>query len=330
MLPEPHIENIRNEPLITKTWNFSKTTPSTFPGGLLVTSANSFIGTHLVSMLQLRWPGPVHLLVRPSTPGEALIKIINAFNKWESGVFHPERFFIHAGDVTLDMLGMKTAEYINLQKKIGFVLHLSMNPMYNLPYSHFKRLWIPELEHMIAFCGNKKQPKSLHYPSSFLANFFITDNDFKHLNQNAWQSGYAGFKWVASRALENAFRQNLNGCLYEIPLVLGTKKRGISPRYYIFWKMFDIFLKTGFYTDFEINIIPVDLLADIIVTNLLADRKGKGQQFLRPGLNQPVTHQDLDHTVAGIIGLKYGELSTLRNHCIDKNNFDYLFPPGLS
>ncbi len=323
-MPRPH--DIRKEPLIRKKWEFANTRPSTYPDGILITGANAFIGAHVVNMLQHNHHMPVYLLLRAVTYNEAVQKMNNAFEKWQLGSFDAARFTICLGDVTLNRMGLNTAEHLELAQNTGFVLHLVMNPLYNLPYNHFQRLWIPELERMITFCGDKKHPKSLHYPSSYNANFFISDNSYKQLNQNAWHSGYAGFKWVANKAIENAFFQNLNGCLYEIPMVLGSEDKGKSPSHYILWHILDLFLRSGMYIDFEFKIIPVDLLAGIMVSNLLADKEDKREQFLRPVLSQPVTHKQFSQTVANILGLKHVPPRKLRDACTSKHNFDFLFP----
>ena len=174
---------------------------------------------------------------------------------------------------------------------------------------------------------NKRSPKSLHYPSSYNANFFTTNDDFNRLNTNAWQSGYAGFKWVANKVLKNAFDQNLNGCLYDIPLVIGSEEKGICPAHYSIWHILDMFLKTGYFIDFEFKIIPVDILSEIIVSNLITDKNGHGEQFLRPALDEAVTDVQFSHTVASILGLEQTDCETIREACFSKRRFDFMFPP---
>jgi len=321
------VEDIRKESLIRKKWGFTKSKPSTYSDDILITGANSFVGVHVVDKLQNVWPGQIHLLLRAGTRNEAINKMRNAFTTWHLGKFDDQKFIIHLGDVSLNMMGLKTPEHSALKRDVGFVLHLAMNPLYHLPYAHFKRLWLPELSRMISFCGEKKYPKSLHYPSSYNANFFTTDDDFQNLNTNAWQSGYAGFKWVTNKVLENAFSQNLAGCLYDIPLVVGSEEKGVCPSHYSIWHILDMFLKTGYYIDFEFKIIPIDILSEIIVSNLLADKQDNGELFLRPVLDESVNHIQFSNTVANILGLKHVKPETLRKTCSSKRRFDFMFPP---
>lgn len=329
MTLQQQIEDIRKEPLIKKKWRFVQSKPSAFADGILITGANSFVGVHVISLLQKKWQGQIHLLLRAATKAEAVEKMEKAFAFWQPGKFDRQKIFIHLGDVSLNMMGLSAAEHSSLKRKTGFVLHLAMNPLYHLPYAHFKRLWIPELTRMISFCGDKEFPKSLHYPSSSNAGFFTTADDFRRLNTNAWQSGYAGFKWVANQALENAFSQNLKGCLYDIPLVLGSEEKGVCPSHYSIWLIIDLFLKTGYYIDFAFRIIPVDVLSAIIVSNLLADHQGKNMQFIRPALDEAITHSQFSNTVANILGLQPTEPETLREVCFGKRRFDFIFPSGF-
>jgi len=321
------VEDIRKESLIRKKWGFSKSNPSSYANNILVTGPNSFLGAHIVNLLQTKWKGQIHLLIRASSYFEAVEKMKKAFQSWKIGLFDPNHYLIHLGDVSQHMMGLSNIVYTDLKRNVGFVLHLAMNPLYHLPYAHFKRLWLPELSHMIMFCGDKKLPKSLHYPSSYNANFFDTDDDFNRLNTNAWQSGYAGFKWVANKVLENAFSQNLKGCLYDIPLVVGSEEKGICPAHYSIWHILDMFLKTGYFIDFEFKIVPVDILSEIIVSNILADKQNGGAQFLRPALYESVNHIQFSNTVANILGLKHTEPEILREACHSKRRYDFMFPP---
>jgi len=322
-------EDIRKESLVSRKWNFKKTFLSDYPGGVLVTGANSFLGVHVVKSLLAHDVGPVHLLLRATTVPEAVARMRQANLNWGLGEFDPDKVTIHLGDVSRNMMGLSHMEFRFLAGHTGAVIHLAMTPLYHLPYEHFKRVWVPELERMIAFCGDTEYPKTLHYSSSFNANFFQTDEDFQVLNNNAWQSGYAGFKWVAGKALENAFEQNLRGAIYDIPLVLGTEEKGICPKHYSIWMILDIFLKTRHYFPFSFRVMPVDRLAEVMVYNIRQEREGRGAAFIRPFLDEPVTDGLFSLTVAGMLGLQRSDLETVRGLCQNRLRFDFLLPENF-
>jgi hypothetical protein len=182
---------------------------------------------------------------------------------------------------------------------------------------------------MIQFCGDTDTPKILHYASSFNANFFVQNKDFEALNSNAWQSGYAGFKWVANKTLQNAFDQNLTGCIYDIPLVLGSEEYGICPTHYSIWMILDMFLKTGLFFPFQFRMIPVDILAEIFVHNIAEQKSGQGESFLRPVLEKPVTDQLFSSLAASLLGLKEGGLHDVKDACRNKLRADFMVPENF-
>ncbi|HNQ83372.1 MAG TPA: SDR family oxidoreductase [Bacteroidales bacterium] len=322
----PLTEDIRNEKLIFRNWENALPVKKNFSGGILVTGANSFLGCHVIKALQQNFQGDIHLLVRAPNDFEAVARMQQSFDRWELGQFNIRRFNIHRGDVCLSGMGMNPEEYRRMCRKTRQVIHLAMTPMYHLPYHHFQQTWIPELERMISFCMDKEYPKFLHYTSSYNANFFVTDEDFQSLNRNAWQSGYAGFKWVAQEAIRNASRQGLGSCIYDVPLVLGSERKGICPSHYSIWIILDIFLKTGYFFPFSFRIIPVDMLAEMIVLNADAAGIGRASGFIRPFLEEPVTDSLFARTAANLLGLKEATLETVRQNCINKLRFDFMMP----
>ncbi|GAB4331974.1 MAG: hypothetical protein Kow00127_23880 [Bacteroidales bacterium] len=319
--------DLRIEQLISRKWDIPpvKSRPAK---GLLITGANSFLGVHVIHLLQDKWPGPLHLLLRAPSPEKANEKLIRAFAAWELEYNNNRQTRVHVGDVTLRKAGLPAYEYHELIKSTGFVLDLAANSLYRTPYLHYQRLWLPELERMITLCADPQHPKSLHYPIPNLAGFFITDKDFQQLGQDAWHSGYAGFKWVASKTIRNAFKQNLSGAIYDLPLVVGSVEKPGCPAHHPFWEMIAYFIKTGFFTDFLYKIVPVDLLASVIVHNLLADIKGQASSFLHPALTLPINRHSLEYLAAGILNLSYLSPERMYEVSPDKEMYHYLFPEG--
>lgn len=321
--------DIRNETLIHKKWHFGVAGMDKYAPGLLITGANSFIGVHLACFLRKNYPGDIFLLLRAPSNHDAAIKMQNACDTWEIEGFDHTRFRFFTGDVTLNMMGLNPDDFQYLKKHTGRVIHLAMTPLYHLPYSHFKRLWLPELERMIEFCGDHRYPKSLHYASAFNTNFFQCDDDFGNLDNNAFHSGYSGFKWVAAKSVGNAIGQGLRGCVYDIPMVLGTEKAGLCPAHYSIWSIFEIFLKTGLFFPFSFRFIPADTLAEVFLANLLNEASGNGARFLRPMLRECVTSELFSRTVAGMLQLREAGLDEVREKFPVKARFDFLAPPGI-
>lgn len=321
--------DIRNEPLITKKWSFT-TGALNRKDDILITGPNSFIGVHVIKILQQKWTGTIHLLIRGNDRQTAITKMETAFNMWKLGNFETgNNIKIYTGEVCKPQMGLPDEIYNKLHKNVGFVLHLAGVPLYHLPYPRYKNQWLPELEQMINFCRGSNV-KSLHYSSSYNANFLTTDTDFDSLNSNCWQSGYAGFKWVASRVIENAFNQGLKGCIYDIPLVVGSVSDGLCPENYSIWHILDLFLQTGYFIPYAFRIIPIDILAEIIVLNLIKDLKNNGEKFIRPALNQPITHEHFQQFAINLFGLKLTDRETMFNASVSKRKFRFMIPENFN
>lgn len=322
--------DIRNEPLNKKTWNFVENRRTQRNSDILITGANSFLGSHIIKILQQKWSGKIHLLVRSENQQTATKKIEIAFNSWNLGTFKTgNNTTIYCGEVCQPQFGLSTKIYEELYTNVGFVLPLAMVPLYHLPYSRYQSQWLPELKQMINFCGGDNI-KSLHYPSSYNANFFTTDEDFMQINSNCWQSGYAGFKWVANRVIENAFNQGLKGCIYDIPLIVGSLKNGLCPENYSIWHILDLFLQTGYFIPYAFRIIPVDILAEIIVLNLINELNGSVEQFIRPALNEPITHELFQPYAMNLFGLKLTNRETMYDASVSKRRFCFMIPENFN
>lgn len=321
--------NIAEEKLISKEWNFRKRQSSDYPEGILVTGANSYIGVHIISELLKKKEGQIHLLLRAKDSDEAILKMKSAFDRWELDNFDEGSVIFHIGNVCDELMGLNPDEYNLIINEVGQVIHLAMNPLYHLPYHFFQKTWLPELDKMIDFCGNSQTPKSLHYASSYNANFFQTDDDFQNLNSNAWQSGYAGFKWVANKTIENALAQNLRGCIYDIPLVIGSLEKGLCPDHYSMWHIMNIFLKSGYYFPFCFRIIPVDILAEVMVFNILQEKTNNSKQIIRPVLLEPVSEELLENTIESF-GIIKSTKEIARESYHNKLRFDFMIPKNFN
>jgi len=323
----PTNTDIRNEPLIRRQKQLYSPQTGNMPDNVFITGANSFIGVHIISHILKSSDSNCYLLIRASTKNEAKQKLREAFKKWKIEDISFDRLKIFTGDLCHERMGLSTEEFTQIRIDTGQVIHLAMTPLYHFPYSHFERIWIPELKRMIDFCGDKEYPKVLHYTSSFNANFFTDDNDFAALNTNAWQSGYAGFKWVAEKAIENAVNNGLRASIYNIPLVLGSEEHGICPRHYSIWMILDMFLQSGYYFDFSFKIMPVDILASLISSNIQQGRLGKNDPYLRPALKKQVTHLMLESIAGNMLGLRYGSIKDVKAGFQNPRRFDFMVPP---
>ena len=285
--------DIRNEKAHQQDWIFNKHESTDYAKDLLITGANSFLGIHILLELSKIWKNNIHILIRAKNEDHAKQRMDEAYLKWGHQPPDDKNIIYHVVDLFKVNWGLKKSEYDFIQKNTGHVLHLALNAKYHLPYSSFQRDWLPEFIRMLEFCGNDKYPKSLHYTGSYVSHFYKTDEDFERINTSVWYSGYSGFKWVVEKILRQAISGNLRGCLYDIPLVLGSHKTGIGPEEYFSWQIGQLFIETGIYTDFNFKVISVDVLGKIIAQNIVNELDNTASTYVRPVFKEEVTQAHL-------------------------------------
>ena len=210
------------------------------------------------------------------------------------------------------------------------MVHLALKARYHLPFQFYKRDWLPDLENMIVYCGNEQHPKRLHYPGSYSSHFYRKNEDFLQRDSSAWFSGYSALKWIANQVLTNAFSQNLQGCIYDIPLVFGTQKAQICPEDYSAWYIMDLFTKTGKVTEFSFKVIGVDSLAQIMAKNMLNEKTGRGVSLIRPVCKEPITHSDLAEAMQGKVKFQLADLKEVIALLGKQKTTSFLLPPNAS
>ena len=91
----------------------------------------------------------------------------------------------------------------------------------------------------------------------------------------------------------------------------------------------DIFLKTRYFFPFSFRVIPVDVLTEIMVSNLKAESTGQGAAFLRPFLKDPVTDRLFAQTASNLLGLEPATVGNVREAFPNKLRFDFMIPSNF-
>ncbi len=318
--------DIRNEEVLKRDWSYEKIVSDKYAKGLLVIGATSFIGAQTLTELFDMWNNDIHILVRAKNKQAAIEKMDGIFEKWQLPPCQHDKLIYHVGDLFEEKWGLSDEEYLSIQKSTGYVVHFAIYARYHLPYSHFKKEWLPDFLNMMDYCSNPEYPKSFHYPSSYSSHFLEEDEDFRRLNTSVWHSGYTGFKWVTEKILRQAISANLRGCIYDIPLVIGSHKNGIGPDAYFTWQITELFLKTGIYTDFDIKVISVDVLGKIIAQNITNELSGCASNYIRPVFPDSITQNDFLKFVKGRFELKHGTVKDILKKVSKPGRVSFIMP----
>lgn len=318
--------DLRKEEVLQKDWSFTKIPSQKYASGLLVIGATSFIGAQTLTELFKIWENPIHVLVRAENVEAAKKRMDEIFAKWQLPACQHNKLTYHVGDVLAENWGLSEKEYFDIQKSVGFVVHFAIYARYHLPYSHFKKEWLPDFLRMMDYCSNPDYPKSFHYPSSYSSHFLETDKDFERLNTSVWHSGYTGFKWVTEQILRQSISANFRGAIYDIPLVIGSVKNGIGPDAYFTWQVAELFIKTGIYIDFNFKVISVDVLAKIIAQNLLNDLNNCASTYVRPVFPDAITQDHFLEFAQKRFNLRHGTVKDIIRRVNKPGRVSFIMP----
>jgi nucleoside-diphosphate-sugar epimerase len=319
----------RTEPILHEPFVFDGADPEKRADGILLTGPSAFVGVFVLRELLQRWEGEIHCLIRADSRAHAVQRIERVARRWAVGPLDLCRVTFHTGDCTLPNWGMSEASFQEVKEKTGAVIHLALTARWDLPYSHYREQWLPELRRMIGFCGDPRFPKSLHYPNSFNSHFLKDDADFARIDSSAWHSGYTAFKWASEMIVRRALGGNLPGCLYDIPLVIGSADTGLCPPQYAARQIFRLCVETGVGIEFAFKIIAVDWLARIMVHNVCAEKTHASLRYVRPVLPDTMDLPALFRALAPARPFERGAREELLCRAKNRGVAEFLLPPDF-
>lgn len=318
----------RNEQILNRQWGYSRPDSSKYKPHLLITGATTALGVHALTELLKTWPNEIHVLINADTIIDAKDKLASILVEYDLSFQGFDRIVYHLGETTQSNWGLKIEEFTYLKQNIGYVLHLALSTDSESSFNFYRKLWIPELEQMIEFCSDPEFPKALHYDSSYLSNFLKEDEDFKRLGKTIWHNNYASFKWLASKVINNAFDSHLRGAIYDIPMVLGSLRNGLSPSCNSAWKIIDIFVKSGTYCEFSLKISSIDVVAKMMAINICNELVHEAKRLIRPVLDENISDWQLKKYANKYLpfGLRAGERTDIIRNYPDPDKVNYLLP----
>lgn len=321
--------DFQNQPKQSKNWSFKPNDGAQYAPGLLVLGADTSIGLYTLSELLKTWPNSIHVIVNANNEIEARDKIASGFAEYQltfNGLEQRVNFFL--GDVTKKHFGLYNPDYEFLRENTGHVLDLALTSKYNCSLSFYEKLWLPQLFELLDFCGDPNHPKSLHSKGHYTSHFLSKEEDFNHLDQTAWRTGFSCFKHISSETLSNAFNRGLRGCIYDMPMIIGSSQGAISPSCNSAWEIIDIFIKSGYYLKFNLRVSSIDVVAKMISLNLCNELIGEAKSLIRPVLRQFVRDRHLkkyaDHQLK--FDLQKGSLENIKLAYPQKEKVDFYIP----
>lgn len=239
----------------------------------LVLGANGFVGTHLVAALT-RQPGirKVYAAVRstPDLAGGARLQA--TLTRYRIHDIDLDKIVPTPADLTKRNFGLADDEYTRLLEDTDFVFSCASSTDYSRSYLELRNDWVLSLLRVLQFSVERRR-KHLTYLGSVGASFYRNPSDFRRPD-SWWYSGYCQMKWVNGALLRALFDvDDVSVTLCEAPYVLGSTAVGLDPgRHYSWWRLIDLAATAGaIWKGPGMNYIPVDVLAEVVANNALAD-----------------------------------------------------------
>lgn len=237
----------------------------------LVIGGNGFVGAHLAARLS-RAPGvrAVWTTVRATAEHTPEQRFAQTLAQYQINDIDHSKIMLIPADPTRPLFGLPAGEYQDLAEQVDLVFNCASSSDYSASYLQLRDDWVKSLLRILHFCAEARR-KHLTYLGSVSAYFYQRPADFRRPD-SWWYSGYAQMKWVNGHLLRWLARDGtLPVTLCESPYVLGGTRVGLDPaQHYSWWRIIEIARSLGvLWAGPGMIYIPVDVLADVVVTNAL-------------------------------------------------------------
>jgi nucleoside-diphosphate-sugar epimerase len=265
----------------------------------LVIGGNGFVGAHVVARLS-RDPRirTILALVRARDGHDPRERLDETLRKYKVTNLISEKIEVLDGTSVKSRLGLPAARYRELAESVDLVFNCASSNDYSIPYLGMRDDWVGGLLRLVQFATEGKR-KHLTYIGSISAYLYQDPGDFRRPD-SWWYSGYTQMKWVNGTLLRWLARDNLlSVTLCEAPHVLGATDFGLDPgKTYSWWRLVEIARSIGmFWKGPGMCYVPVDVLADALAVNALAERP---LPYLLP--RNPVPYEN--ELIADLLGLR--------------------------
>ncbi|WP_432402985.1 thioester reductase domain-containing protein [Wukongibacter sp. M2B1] len=254
---------------------------------ILLTGATGFLGAYILEALIEKTDSTIYCLIRSDSKARAQERIINNLNEYKLKIEKAESRIVPVlGDISKPLLGLSEDMFYDLSKTIDVIYHNGALVNFSYPYSYLKATNVDGTKEILKLAASEKI-KMVHYISSLAIFNFVSESqlivDETHTTElkRPLRSGYNQSKWVGDNLMQLAREYDIPCNIYRISTAIGDLRTGACQTKDFFWLFLKacIVLGTVPEFDFPFNLIPVDSMADSIVTLSINEKETSGSNY---------------------------------------------------
>jgi amino acid adenylation domain-containing protein/thioester reductase-like protein len=266
---------------------------------ILLTGASGFLGIHLLADLQRKRPeANVHCLVRGK---EGVQRLLEAADLYQL-TLDPSRIHTLCGDLDAPCFGLSSVVWEALGESIDAIYHCGAWVNHLHSYTTLRAANVESTRQLLELCTFGR-PKHFFYVSTLSAaateGTCILEKTVAQVPP--MQNGYVQGKWASEQLVTQAFANGLHGAIFRMGNITGSVRNGISnveTNHTL--NLIKGCLQMGVapnWKNYELDISPVDCLADLLVNESLEGRYD--QQAINLGYLSAIPWTKLLSIIAG-------------------------------
>lgn len=246
---------------------------------VLLTGATGYVGAYLLDELLRQSDCRVVCLVRAPTPAAGLGRVRQGLARYDLAPPDvDERVEVVTGDLALPHLGLDDDAWDALGERVDVVLHNGAWVNFVLPYQPLRPVNVNGTLEVLRLATGART-----IPVHFISTLWILATDDEGLERTVFEdevtggsenlpNGYEQSKWVADRMVQQAMSRGLPATIHRLGLMSGESVHG---RYHQVGDFLSSFVKGCIqmgampYLDQELEMVPVDFCAELVVSRVL-------------------------------------------------------------